>query len=357
MKKRFSAILGSLLILGFVMPKAAIACSTFFVKNSTDAVVAKNLDWFTGQGLIFINKRNVHKKALPVDGQSSPEWTSKFVSFTVTQTGRDFPWDGFNEAGLSINAEMLAESAFPGKTDPRPAINALQWMQFILDTSDSIAAAIVNASMVRVSGSIQVHYFLCDSGSNCAVFEYLNGNLVIHRGASLPYAALTNDIYEVSLNYLANLLTFKTPGQILWDLSPDSLNRFTRAALFSSGYDSSQNSIEYAYKGLANLNDVYPTWRTYWSMAFALKRKMGFLTTLASPNLKSVNLRLFNPDCSSGTQILDINSPASGDVSSQFKRYTPEANQALINADSKVLNAEIKSVWGKYPEQYTRCMK
>src|SRR5579859_3343763 len=99
---------------------AAYACTTFFVHGSADAVVAKNLDWPSGGGAIYINKRNVRKVAAFIRASTPLTWTSKYKSLTYTETGRDFPWEGINEAGVAVHMLELSSSVVPPANDPRP---------------------------------------------------------------------------------------------------------------------------------------------------------------------------------------------------------------------------------------------
>ena len=204
-------------VIVFLLPQFVFACTIFLVSNSRDAVVARNRDARDGYGLAFINKRNVRKEAALVGLQPALVWTSKYMSVTFSGLGRDFTGDGMNEAGVS--ASILAHSeggVVPPLSDPRPAIIRSQWIQYILDTSGSVVEAIQQAQKTRlIRNGAQVHYLVCDSSSQCVTFEYLNGNLVIHTGANLPYPVLANSTYSQSLNYFADLISHEDPYTIL----------------------------------------------------------------------------------------------------------------------------------------------
>lgn len=328
-------------------------CTAFFLIGSPDSVVAKTLDWFDGRGLIFINKRDILKDAL----STSFHWKSRYMSMTLTQTGRDFPWEGMNEAGLSANILELAGSLAPPPENPLPSLEQTQWIQYILDTSANLRDAELAAEKVRVGPTTTVHYFVCDAGGACAVFEYLGGERVVHAGVGLPFPALANDSYEDSVHYLRRLLGAEWPFQILSGSSTRSLDRFARAALWSSSLGpASGGEVPYAFAGLRSLAESTSELRTYWRMAFLLKRHDAYLSTVAAPEVKLVHLGAFDPSCASGTWMLDINSRAEGDVVRNFRPYSSKANQALVEL-SRYLSPADKAAIGVYPEVHTRCQE
>jgi penicillin V acylase-like amidase (Ntn superfamily) len=98
----------ALIVSALLYVSTALPCSTFFDSGSEEAVVAKNLDWNSGDGLMFINKRNVRKKGALVGSEIAAAWTSKYMSLTLTETGLEFPWEGLNEKGLSVFQPRLS---------------------------------------------------------------------------------------------------------------------------------------------------------------------------------------------------------------------------------------------------------
>lgn len=338
----------------FPAPPPCQACTAFFLTGSPDSVVAKTLDWFEGRGLIFVNKRDILKHAL---AEISFHWKSRYMSLTLTQTGREFPWEGMNEAGLSVNVLELAESLAPPPEDPLPMLEQTQWIQYILDTSATLREAELAARKVRVGPTTTVHYFVCDSGGSCGVFEYLGGGLVIHAGRDLPFPALANDPYESSVRYFRRLIGSEGPLPILRGSSPASLDRFARAALWSESLGATPGGeIRQAFAGLGNVAEATSDLRTYWRMVFALGHQDAYVSTLDAPGIKLVHLGSFDPSCASGTLMLDINSRAGGDVTRHFQPYSPSANLALVESSRHLRPAE-KTAIEIYPEAWTRCQE
>ena len=304
---------------------------------------------------MFVNKRNVRKQGVMIGHQMPAIWVSKYMSLTLTETGLEFPWEGFNEAGLSVHILELASSRVPSPFDPRPALQMEQWIQYILDTSGNLNEAIANAQRIRVGVQSVVHYFICDASSLCGVFEFIDGDLIVHSGAALPYPALTNNTYAESLTYLIQQLNGSPPTEIMMKQSSRSLDRFSRAALWSSSYSSDRSQLEYTFSALNNLQQMGAGLQTFWKMAFHLRSLSLSWKTLNAPGLKSFHLADFNPDCSSGVQWLDVNSPLTGSVTSEFQNDPKSTNRSFIEGSHR-LSAEEKDVIGHYPETQTKCL-
>ncbi len=293
------------LTLGFLMtvaPGSIYPCTVFLLPESPDRVMALNMDWPSGTGLIYINKRNVHKQSAFVGTpQVALQWISKYMSITFTQTGLEFPWEGMNEKGVSALLLESSTAILPPTTDPRPAINGIQWVQYILDTSATTAEAVANAQATRVTGSFGAlqHYFVCDASGSCASFDYINGSLVIKQGTTLPYAALTNNPYSQSRQNLTSLLASYTPSQILALPATDSLTRFAKAALLSSEYLPQEEEISYAFGAL----NVVAEPDTQWKIAFSLANLSVQYTTRTATYVKYIDLQQFDPGCTSGVKL------------------------------------------------------
>jgi len=248
----------------------------------------------------------------------------------------EFPWEGFNERGLSVNALTLSPSVAPAPSLALPTISYVQWIQYILDTSANLSEAMANAQRVRMSAYTTLHYFVCGASAACAAFEYVNGALVIHANAQMPHQALTNNSYADSEAYFHSLESLPEKTILSSDWSVDSLSRYARAALWAENKAPSEDSVSHAFHGLDNLAQVIPAsgWylglRTYWSLVFNLKAKMLYWRTFDSLQIKSVSLTSFDLNCSSEVKALDVNFNGFGDVAANFHGYDNSDNQAAV---------------------------
>ncbi len=330
-------------------------CTTLLLPQSPDQIVAGNMDWSSGRGLIYINKRDEQKQAVLAGSTGTPlQWTSRYMSLTFNQTGREFPLEGVNEMGLSVTT-LLFTSAQLVPSGALSDVNGLQWVQYILDTSATAAEAVANAQNVRINGVFpKEHYFVCDPTGACAAIED-KGLLAIHQGTSLPYAALTNTGYNASVSNLEILLSTQTPNQILSLPATDSLTRFAKAALLSSQYSPQidTNDVTYAFSALSSVVES----DTQWSIVFSLANRTVQYKTTVAPGIKLLNLELFSPQCSTGVQVLAANTQASGDVTSSFVQYTDALNNNSIqyNSQASGLSPTEVSTMESYPDTMTRC--
>ena len=239
------------------LPQAGHACTTFCLDTHDELVVGKNFDWWTPPGLIIVNKRNVSKTAaFPRDwtGGEPVSWTSKYGSVTLNPWGREFAFEGMNEAGLVVSAMGLELTEYPAP-DARPAIPPFQWVQYQLDTAATVADVIASDAEMRISEEeMTFHFFICDSLGNCASIEFLDGVLVVHQTAqeTMPVKVLANSPYSTDLEYWEN-------EEMQVDM-PSSAARFCTAAEMLEDYDpeTSGPATDYTFTVLSNLTWVGP---------------------------------------------------------------------------------------------------
>lgn len=362
----FRSLFFFLASLTLLVAQKTTACTAYLISGTEDPVVAKNLDWISGQGFLLINKKNVTKEAIFVETLNPLRWTSKFSSLTFSGSAQDFPWEGMNEAGLSVNALQLFPADKSKVTDKIPSVGYVQWIQYILDTSANIDEAIKNAKKVRISYEANLHYFVCDAKANCATFEYIQGQLIIHSGDSLPIKALTNDTYKTSLEAYLQSDSIKLGLSHLDPKDNRSLARFFRAALLSQApKDYKKSSIETAFAGLENLSQKTQSpplpfeWLTQWRIVFDLKNRRVYWKTLNSPVVKFLSLKDFDSNCKTETLYLDVDHPKAGDVKQDLRPMTLAINKKMVSiwANESGLNVSDseKRMLENYPINFTQC--
>src|SRR5262249_46849502 len=227
------------------------ACTTFSISSSGQIVFGRNYDWYAGTGMVMVNKRNVSKVAYPQIAEKAAKRISKYGSVTFNQYGREFPTGGINETGLVIELMMLTSGEYPPR-DGRPVVGCLEWIQYQLDNSQTIADVMKNAHVVRISANTKLHYLVCDKSGACVTAEFINGKFAPHYGSSLPVAALTNDTYDNSIAYAKTLTPFG--GSSAPTNGPGSLERFGRAAAAVKNFSTtSQDAVSYSFGVLDNV--------------------------------------------------------------------------------------------------------
>jgi hypothetical protein len=177
----------------------ALSCSGFVFKNNGKLYLCANLDMQAMQGYIIINKRNIEKFSFFAIPPNILKWTSKYGSVTFSSIGKEFPFGGMNEKGLTVAVMTTRPVVYP-KSDNRYEINESQWVQYILDNYSSTTEVINSDSLLRINRFFDNwHYLICDKKGDIAIIEYKDGLRKVFSGSNITVPVLENSFYEVSL--------------------------------------------------------------------------------------------------------------------------------------------------------------
>jgi choloylglycine hydrolase len=209
-----------------IISNALIACTTFFINKNGQLIFGRNYDWITGAGIVNTNQRGMFKTAMSTgEGNTRASWTSKYGSITFNQYGKEFPTGGMNEKGLVVELMWLDGTMYPA-ADKRPAVGVLQWIQYQLDNAATINDVISNDKQIRIGEKdTPIHYLVADAAGNVMTVEFLNGKMVIHKDADLPFPVLTNNTYASSVQTAKPIIE----KQQDITLNDNSLDRFVKA--------------------------------------------------------------------------------------------------------------------------------
>lgn len=326
----------SIIILLSVINSIAYPCTTFVLHQGNKIVFGRNLDWITGSGLIMTNPRNLKKIALVDQTEKAVEWISKYGSMTFNQIGRDFPYGGINETGLVIEHMTLEQTQYPIKDD-RYAISANQWIQFQLDNYSTIEQVISSDSLLRiVDATSKYHFLVCDKFGNVATIEFLDGKLVSHIQNSLPIPVLANTTYSSSLECYNNLENTD---------SNRSLYNFSTAAhkIQENKKSSNDSIVNDAYEILKSVSQGVGT---KWSIVYDISNMRIYFKIFETPTIvgeqkiflkqpgqaemKFVDFKNFDFNCSNNVKVLNLNENFSGAVDKHFTNYSSEINKEYI---------------------------
>jgi penicillin V acylase-like amidase (Ntn superfamily) len=173
------------------------ACTrALYVGDNGLVITGRSMDWAEDMHTnLWAFPRGITRDGAA--GANSPKWTSKFGSLIAS--GYDVgSADGMNEAGLVANLLYLAESDY-GQPDGKPAISISLWAQYALDNFATVSEAVealsqepfrVIAPKLPNGQGAQLHLAISDPTGDSAIFEYLNGKLVIHHGRQ--YRVMSN---------------------------------------------------------------------------------------------------------------------------------------------------------------------
>lgn len=173
--------------------------------SPSQVLTGRSMDWYIDIG----SSLWVFPRGLQRVGGSQPgalRWTSRYGS-VITSIYDVATGDGMNEKGLVANILYLGESDY-GQSAGKPTLSVYAWGQYVLDTYATVAEAVaaLGREPFRIDGSQEMpggkrpaaHLSISDASGDSAVFEYIDGKLVIHHGRQ--YTVMTNSpVYSQQL--------------------------------------------------------------------------------------------------------------------------------------------------------------
>ena len=200
MKRTLKIGMSAVLSMAMAVPHAAEACSrAVYFGEEGQTITGRTMDWFVSD---MDTNQWLYPRGLERNSNTAKAlvWTSKYGS-VVTTIYEGAAADGMNEAGLVANMLYLAESEYPPEVegDTRPTLPISAWAQYILDNFATTAEAVeaMRAESFRVVPIAAptgepgtVHLSISDASGDSAIFEFIDGKLVIHHGRE--YQIMTN---------------------------------------------------------------------------------------------------------------------------------------------------------------------
>jgi choloylglycine hydrolase len=320
MKKNFRIIF----LITLLFTQKLQACTTFFLEKNGQMVFGKNYDWMSGTGSINTNLRGLAKSSLPLDGGDILKWTSKYGSVTFNQYGKEFPNGGMNETGLVIELMWLSESEYPLK-DNRPGLSVLQWIQYQLDNNGTVDEVVATDKKVRiVSTGTPQHYLIADSKGGVATIEFLNGKMVVHKGADLPYPVLANSTYNASEKAYKNK-----------ESKNNSLDRFANACTMVQQYQKTNINKPLVDYSFDVLHKVSQPGFTKWSIVYDISNKKVYYKTSSQPSQKSFSIASFNYACNAQPLMYNLSNDEQGDINKKFTAFSAGTNREILKTAFK----------------------
>ncbi len=177
----------------------ADACTRILYETGTKSfMIGRTMDWMVDPGTDLWS----FPKGMKRDGgagQGAIKWTAKHGS-VVSSFYNLATVDGMNDAGLVANVLYLVEADYgDAAKSKKPKLSIGAWAQYALDNFGTVAeavSALQKEPFVLIAPDLPdgnkagAHLALADASGDSAIFEYLNGKLVIHHGAQ--YRVMTN---------------------------------------------------------------------------------------------------------------------------------------------------------------------
>lgn len=178
----------------------ANACTrAVYLGPENTVLTSRSMDWTSDVGSnVWVFPRSMERDGAA--GPNSIKWTSKYGS-VISTFFEVATVDGINEHGLVANLLYLAESIYPklGAQDKRKTISISAWAQYVLDNFKNVTEAVTALSkepfvvqqVMTPDGYPGVgHLAISDPSGDSAIFEYIDGKLVIHHDKK--YQVMTN---------------------------------------------------------------------------------------------------------------------------------------------------------------------
>jgi choloylglycine hydrolase len=277
-------------------------------------------------------------------GPNSITWKSRYGS-VIASSWDIATSDGMNEKGLVANILWLGGAQYPpfDKNGHQKGLSVAAWAQYALDnfaTVNEAVEALSKEEFVVVSDSIPgtdkfvtVHLSLSDATGDNAVFEYVNGKLVIHHDPS--YTVMTNE--PVFKDQLAiNRYWEEIPGKVFLPGTNRATDRFVRATYYLKALpqtDDTRIAVASVFSLVRNVSVPYgiaiegfPNLATtQWRVVADQKNLVYYFETAVTPNTFWVNLKRADLSEGAPTKMLDLKNYAvyAGDALDSFKEAKP----------------------------------
>mgnify|MGYP005836111513 CR=1 FL=1 len=304
-------------------------------------ITARSMDWKDEiPGNMWLFPRGMERHG--VTGPNTVTWKSKYGS-VVTSSFDIASVDGMNEKGLVGNMLWLAESTYPEFDGSQKGLSVSAWLQYALDNFATVAEAVealapepfvvVTDVIPGTEKMTTVHLSLSDASGDNAIFEYIEGKLVIHHDPS--YVVMTNNpTYE---KQLAIMEYWKQIGGLaMLPGTNKAADRFVRASFYlealpqTTDYRTAVSSVFSLIRntsvplGIAS-EDQPNISSTRWRTVADQKNLVYYFESTLAPNVFWVDLKKL--DFSEGAQVKKLevgNFPThSGETSALFKETPP----------------------------------
>jgi len=276
-------------------------------------------------------------------GKNSVQWVSKYGS--VIAAGFDVAsTDGMNEKGLAANMLYLAETDFGTRDETHPRLSWSMYLQYLLDNFATVAkavAAMKTDSIQVVSSPIPgsseqmptLHFSISDASGDSAIFEFLDGKLVIHHGKQ--YQVMTNSPpydQQMALNAYWELVG----GDHMLPGTCSGADRYVRGSYYLKGMPNPKTHRQALANVISIMRNISVPFceadpdnpnlsPTIWRTAADQKRKIYFFESTLSPNIIWVSFDKLDFKQGAAVKKLHLvgNYEMTGDVSGEFVESKP----------------------------------
>ncbi|WP_412498340.1 linear amide C-N hydrolase [Shewanella indica] len=246
MNRKLITLISSALML--VIGTTAQACTRAVYHGEQQLVItARSMDWRDEiPASLWLFPRGMLRHGAV--GDNSVTWTSRYGSL-ITSAFDISSTDGMNEKGLVANLLWLAESSYPEYQGKRKGLSVAAWVQYVLDNFATVAETVealraepfvvVSANIPGTQRFATLHLSISDATGDSAIFEYIDGKLVIHHDPK--YRVMTNSpIFEQQL--ALNQYWQQIGGFTMLPGTNRAADRFVRASFYMDAIPKTANT-------------------------------------------------------------------------------------------------------------------
>ena len=317
-------------------------CTRVVYKGDDNLVLtARSMDWKEDlKSNIWLFPRGMERNGMT--GPNTVKWTSKYGS-VITSAYEISSTDGINEKGLVANLLWLAESSYPEFSTDKKTLTISAWVQYVLDNYATVSEAVtdlekehftvISDKMPTEDRMATLHLSISDAEGDNAIFEYIDGKLVIHHDPS--YLVMTNSpVFEKQL--ALNEYWKGIGGTVMLPGTNRAADRFVRASFYTRAIPKTADyrvGVASIFSVIRNCSVPYGISTpdqpnissTLWRTVSDSKNKVYYFDSVLVPNVFWINLKEL--DFSKGASVKKINLTNGetylGNASKAFKKAEP----------------------------------
>ena len=330
------------LVLILSISEISSACSRVVYQGPNNYIItARSMDWedeIPANLWIFPAGMERNGEA----GSNSVKWKSKYGS--IIASAYDIASaDGMNEKGLVANLLWLAESQYPAYDGSRKGLSIAAWVQYVLDNFTSVEETvnelrkeefvIVSTYIPGTKVYATLHLAISDAKGDNAIFEYINGKLIIHH--SMQYNVMTNSpVFEKQL--ALNEYWQQINGTVMLPGTNRASDRFARASFYIKAIPQTEDTriaVGSVFSVIRNCSvpfgissETEPNISsTRWRSVSDQKNLVYYFETVLTPNTFWIDIK--NADFKEGASVkklsVEKNETYSGDAMKSFVDSKP----------------------------------
>lgn len=239
-----------------------MACTrAVYFGQQGQTVTGRTMDWSEDmQTNLWLFPRGMERNGGV--GDQGFRWTSRYgcVVASVYEAGTS---DGMNERGLVANLLFLVESEYPSADgDKRPVMSIAAWTQYVLDNFATVEETVqalrkeeFRLALAKAPNGKEgrIHLSVSDPTGDSAIFEYIEGKLVIHHGRE--YQVMTNSpTYDKQL--ALNEYWQQIGGTVMLPGTNRAADRFARASFYINAAEQTADPREAVAAVLSVMRNV-----------------------------------------------------------------------------------------------------